>query len=192
MKMKIRVSFSGALMLAALILTHSYFSLAAIAVAFLHEMGHICAARMCGIALKELKLDIFGAAITPASSFYSYRQETVLAAAGPIVNIVLGFALLPFYKCGEWVQMLTVASFFLGTLNLLPIEGFDGGRVLYCILAVRLSQGAVDRICGAISFLTIFLIWSLSVYLILTLGASLSLFVFSYTLLCKMIGKAKA
>lgn len=190
--MKIRVSFSGALMLAALILTHSYFSLAAIAVAFLHELGHICAARLCGIELKELRLDIFGAAITPKSSFYSYKQETVLAAAGPIVNIALGLTLLPFCKSGEWVRMLTVASFFLGALNLLPVEGFDGGRVLYCLLASRLSQGVLDGITGAISFLTVFLLWALSVYLILTLGASLSLFVFSYTLLCKMIGTAKA
>ncbi len=191
--MKIRVSFFGVLMLVALVITRSYLSLAALFAAFLHEMGHIAAAKLCNIPLKELKLDIFGASITPESSFCSYKQEILLAAAGPAVNLLLCAALLPFYASSvELCRSFFVASLFLGGLNLLPIESFDGGRVLYCVLALIFAPSTARRVCACASFLLVFALWTLSVYLLLRLGASLSLFVFSYALICKMFASSKS
>ena len=192
MKMKIKVSFFGVLMLLALVFTHSYLSIAALLAALLHELGHIVAAKICDIPLKEIRLDIFGAAITPQKAFCSYKKEIALAAAGPIVNAVSVFVLFPFFNglC-EFVKLFVVASLFLGALNLLPISDFDGGRILYCMVAYKSSPEVAFAVCRVISFVIAFFLWTFSIYLLLRLGASLSLFVFSFALLCKLLMAAK-
>ncbi len=190
--MKIKISFFGILMIFVLIVTHSYVSLAALAAAFLHELGHILAARICNIPLRELKLDIFGAAITPKGQICSYKKEILFAAAGPAVNLLTVACLMPYTgRAGQLLQLFTAASAFLGILNLLPIQSFDGARILSCALSLRLSPRAVSVVSSVISCMLAFSLWLLSVYLLLRRGATLSLFVFSFALLCKMCSGGK-
>ena len=186
--MKIRISFFGVLMIISLIATRSYLSLAAMLAAFTHEMGHLLAASLCDVKIKELRLDIFGAALTPTHAFSSYKQELTVAAGGPLVNIIFAIFILIFCKGrGQFLEQFMTASFFLGGLNLLPISDFDGGRILRCSLSYLFSVNAVELLCLVASFLVLFVLWMLSVYMMLQFGASLSLFVFSFALLCKMI-----
>ena len=184
--MKIKVSFFFLVMVASLLLSHSYISLAAFAAATLHELGHIIAARICDVPLKEMKLGIFGAAITPDSNLCSYKKEIFLALSGPLINMI---SVLLCWRsvdsANSFVSMFVVSSLFLGTLNLLPIDDFDGGRILKCCLLLKLPPDKVTKICDGISFLLIFFLWIFSVYLLLRLSASLSLFTFSISLFCK-------
>ncbi len=191
--MKIKVSFFGLLMIISLVLTHSYLSLAALLAAFLHELGHILSAKLCKIPLEELKLDIFGAAITPKRGIYSYKNELCLAAAGPLVNLAIGGALIFLLKdINGFFELFISASLFLGIFNLLPLEGFDGYRILHCTLCNKFSFDSSIKICNFLSFFISLFMWLLSVYLMLRLGASLSLFVFSYAFLCKILVRAKS
>ena len=183
--LKIKLSFSGAIMIIALIFTHSYLSLAAILAAFCHELGHIIAAKLQRIPLGELKLGIFGASLTSKPLLCSYKSEIILAAAGPLVNLISAAILLPFCK-NDFCALFVAASLFLGILNLLPIYEFDGGRILYCLLSPHLSLTAVTTVIKTISFILIFTLWSLSVYLLLRLSSSVSLFVFSLSLFSKI------
>ena len=191
--MKIKITFFGILMLLALIVTKSYLSLAALIAAFLHELGHLLFAKTCNVAIKELKLDIFGASITPAEGFSSYKKEIAVALGGPLVNLV-GFAVfMPFFDgTFEFFQMFIAASAFLGILNLLPIEGFDGGRIIYCSLALFCDLDTAQTVISAFSAICLFLLWMLSVYFMITSGASLSMFVFSFALLCKFFTNQKS
>lgn len=190
--MKISFSFLLCIMIATLLCTHSYLSLAAILAAALHELGHILMAKLCSIPIKELKLGIFGAALTPEGSLCSYKKEILLALAGPAINFILGATLLPFSKNGsEFFSFFTVSSFFLGFLNLMPIYDLDGGRILNCLLCQILSPVCAERICRFLSFCIITTLWLLSVYLLLRFSASLSLFVFSAALFCKIFIQRK-
>ena len=138
--LKIKLSFSGALMVLALFLTHSYLSLAALLAAAIHETGHIVAARICSIELGELRLGIFGASLTPKTLLCSYKKEIFLCIAGPLVNLISALLLSPFLNSSSGFGGLFIsASLFLGILNLLPIYEFDGGRILFCLLSARLS-----------------------------------------------------
>lgn len=185
--LKIKLSFTGALMPVALFLTHSYLSLAALLAAALHEMGHIAVAKICNIDLGELRLSIFGASLTPRSLLCSYKKEILLCIAGPLVNLISALLLAPLFDGASGFGGLFIrASLFLGLLNLLPIHELDGGRILFCLLSLRLSVGAATRIIKVISFALIFSLWCLSVYLLLRLSSSLSLFVFSLTLFSKI------
>ena len=188
--LRIRLSLSGALMIIALILTHSFISLAAILAAAIHELGHVIAARICKIPLKEMKLGIFGASISPCNSFLPYKKESFLAAAGPITNgicVLLGlFSPLKALQGNDFFELFIFASAFLGILNLLPIKDFDGGRILYCVISYKLSPYTADTVLKTTSFILIFSLWILSVYLLLKLSATLSLFIFSVSLFAKL------
>lgn len=191
-KTKIKISFFGVLMLFALIFTHSYISLAALLAAAIHEIGHILAAKVCRIPLRELKLDIFGASLSTNTALYSYKKEFFLAAAGPLANIVSTIILSPILKnSSSFGQLFLSASLFLGILNLLPIADFDGGRITRCITCQIFSHGISFRICETLSFLSVICLWLISVYLLLRRSASLSLFVFSLSLFFKLFVRQK-
>lgn len=186
-KMKIRLSFSGALMAVALFFTHSYLSISALVASFLHELGHIAAARLCKIPLKELRLGIFGAALTPTSAIYSYKKEILLAISGPLVNILSGIFMILFFDVGSgFLELFTEASLFLGVLNLLPITDFDGGRVLFCLISYEFSPKVAFTVLKTTSFILVLSLWIFSVYLLLRLSSTLSLFVFSVFLFSKL------
>ncbi len=185
--LKIKMSFSGAVMVLALFLTHSYISVAALLAAALHEMGHIIAAKLCGVPLEELKLGIFGASLTSKSMLCSYKKEIILCLAGPLVNLLSVFIIFPFCRSESGFSSLFIsASLFLGVLNLLPIYEFDGGRIVFCVLSSHFSIRAATRIIRTSSFILIFMLWTLSVYLLLRLSSTVSLFVFSVSLFGKI------
>ena len=191
--MKVKITFFGILMLLTLIVTKSYLSLAALVAAGLHELGHLAVARFCKVPIKELKLDIFGAAITPAGEFASYKKEIAVALGGPFVNLFCFAAFAPaFIDEHEFLSFFLAASAFLGVLNLLPIESFDGGRLIYCLVALFINPHAAEKTLSVLSVFCLFVLWMISVYLMIKLGASLSMFVFSFALMCKFFTNQKS
>ena len=184
---KIKISFLSILMVITLFCTHSYISIAALLAAALHELGHITAARICNIPLKELKLSIFGASLTSSPMLCSFKNEIILCISGPMVNLISVFIFSPFLKSNNgFASLFIITSLFLGILNLLPIYEFDGGRILYCLLSLHLPLKTVTNIVKTVSFILIFMLWSLSVYLLLKLSSSISLFIFSLSLFSKI------
>lgn len=191
-KLKIRIDLFGILMAISLYITHSYLSLAAILAASLHELGHIIAARLCGISLRELRLGIFGASLKINDTLYSYKQEIALSTAGPAVNFISALLLFPLIRDADaFISFFIAASLFLGTLNLLPVSDFDGGRILSCAISSISSPDKAQKVLTVSSFVVIFSLWCLSVYFILRLSASLSLFIFSLALFAKIFISAK-
>lgn len=191
-KTAIKISFFGLFMLLSLIATHSYLSFAAIAAASLHELSHLAVARLLGTRLSSMKLGIFGASLSMDAHTTSYKSEILIALAGPAANLISAAIIICLASAPSvFVQMLLSASIFLGLLNLLPISDFDGGRILFCFIAVHGSLNLANVILKITSFVFLFSLWVLSVYLILRLGASLSLFVFSASVFCKTFIKEK-
>lgn len=185
--LKIRLSISGILMVIALITTHSYISLAALLAAAIHELGHVLTAHFLNIPLQEMKLGIFGASLSLSDSFLSYKKEIILAAAGPLTNIAcVLLSIFLFDIQNDFFELFISSSLFLGILNLLPILDFDGGRILLCLLSLKISPNAAHQILKISSFILIFTLWALSVYLLLKLSSSLSLFIFSISLFAKL------
>ena len=187
--MKIKIGFLAICTIVGALLSNTTWGLATILAATLHELSHLGMARLCGISFRELSITPFGASLVPTSSMGSYRTELLIAAAGPLGNllcILLVFRLshIPFFF------YFLISSLFFALLNLLPVTGFDGGRILLSILSQRLSPALCSRLLTFLSFLVIFFLWSLSVYLLLRVGNSLSLFVFSCSLFLKLFVQA--
>lgn len=191
LSLKIRISFFALLMLLALALSNSVISLAAFVAATLHELGHIFAAKLFKTDLGELKLGIFGASLSIDSSMTSYKTEIAVALAGPLTNLLCALLTCSSYcRQSSFFEYFFVCSLFLAFLNLLPITDLDGGRILLCSLSLFLPCYAANKVLLVCSFVLVFSLWCLSVYLLLRLGASLSLFVFSSALFCKIFLKS--
>ncbi|MBE6545986.1 MAG: hypothetical protein E7668_00920 [Ruminococcaceae bacterium] len=123
----------------------------------------------------------------PENGLFSYKKEITLCFFGPLFNLcTVALCLLTAPIRTAFSQYLTVTSLSMGLLNLLPICDFDGGRILYALLCLRLPQLYADRILRFLSFGCIFFLWSFSVYLLLRASSSLSLFIFSLSLFCKI------
>lgn len=114
-----------------------------------HEMAHILAARFCKLPVNRIELLPFGGVgylDKPLELHHS--REILVAAAGPIFNLVLfvffynwgkGIYNLPVHMDPEFLSFLTRANFFLCCFNLLPGLPLDGGRILRASLSPQLG-----------------------------------------------------
>lgn len=187
--MKIKIGFLALCTLIGYLFTNPMFAMAAVLAATLHELSHIGMAKLCGIAFRELSITPFGAALTPASFMGSYREEILIAAAGPCANLICAGVIFPLTEI-PFISLFFLSSLFYALLNLLPVTGFDGGRVLSCLLSQRFSPTFCTRLLTVTSFLIVFFLWSFSVYILLRVGNSLSLFMFSCSLFLKLFVEA--
>lgn len=192
-KTKLKIAFPVAVMTVVMLLSGKPLEFcAATAAAILHELGHIVAAKLCGIHLTGLSLDLLGARLYTGSEQISYGKEAFLCAAGPFVNLVCFLLTLPcviYAGDGKLYGFLTVfciSSGFLCLFNLLPVIGFDGGRIFICTVS-RFSDGySGETVLKVLSFICIFTLWSISVYILMRCGSSLSVFVFSVSLFTRL------
>ncbi len=160
-------------------------ALPAVLAAGFHECGHLLAARLLKIDLTEMKLDLFGARLSVSSADISYHNEFLLSLSGPLFSFLLAPVSVLFPE-NPFLQSLSFSSFFLGMLNLIPVRGFDGGRMLYSALSFLTTQAVADFFERLFTGAFLIILWGLSVYLMLLSGGGLSLFVFSVGFFCKI------
>ena len=186
--MKIRIGFLALMLAISLFLTRSLFTLGLLLAVLTHEIGHILMAFACEIRLRECTVGIYGAGLTPEHGLYSYEKEILLCLAGPLFNFFLGSIglVVSLSHPSELLEYFSLSSFILGTLNLLPIRDFDGGRILLSLFTILFGPVTAERIQNILSFLFVFLLWSFSLYLLLCHAASLSLFIFSLSLFVRI------
>ncbi len=192
--MKIKVGFFSVLLFLSLFLTHSYFAICALISVILHELGHILAAKICGVNMSFLKISIYGAGLTPSNYRFSYTDEIIIALFGPLTNIVTALLMLPFYSMtsSDLIVYFVSSSLILAFLNLLPVKTFDGGRIVHSLLCIFFYPETSDKILSVISFFFIFVLWSGSIYLMLVFGMGLSSFVFSLSLFSRFFIAAES
>lgn len=74
-------------------------------------------------------------------------------------------------------KFFAACSFALAVLNLLPIRTLDGGCIFETI-CVRLFPIYADTVVDIVSGTFIFILWLISVYLLLLAGGNISLMLF--------------
>ena len=156
------------------------------AAAAVHELGHILAAKLLSINLSHMKLDVLGAKLGISGMLCSYPAMVALCFAGPFVNLLCFAISFPFFEFSDLLQEFGHASLSLGLLNLIPVQGFDGGRIVNGILSIFLPVTVVEHLCSILGFFSLFCMWMISVWLILRAGTSLTFFVFSCYLFCML------
>lgn len=110
----------------------------------LHELGHAIQARREGVQIEGITLWLFGGVAKIAGEFPSAGAEFRMAAAGPLVSLVLGIVFLA--DAAVWpgsgaaptlLAWLGYVNLALLVFNLVPALPLDGGRMLRSALWAR-------------------------------------------------------
>ena len=158
--------------------------------ALLHEFGHMVAAWGWSVPIRRLRLDLFGARME-LGGLTGYAAELAVAAGGPLVSLAAAALARPFGDVFEGVALFSGASLGLGLLNLLPVRGLDGGRMLSCALALTAGERVSEGVLRLTTVLFLGGLWLVSVYALLRVGEALSLFTFSLCLLMRLLEPQK-
>jgi Zn-dependent protease/CBS domain-containing protein len=113
----------------------------------LHELGHSVVAQRFGFPIASITLWLFGGIAQLEEMPEDWRQELLIAIAGPIVSVALGVLCYAAYAVAPAtgnvaveglrfvVGYLAVVNLALAVFNMLPGFPMDGGRVLRALLA---------------------------------------------------------
>jgi Zn-dependent protease len=113
---------------------------------FLHELGHAFSGRWFGVQTHDITLYPIGGVARMQAKELTPFAELVIAACGPLVNLVIAFAIAMSFvakvswenatdigSLGPW-EHLFIVNVALFCFNLLPVYPMDGGRILRAIL----------------------------------------------------------
>jgi tetratricopeptide (TPR) repeat protein len=139
---------------------------------FLHEVGHALAAQIVGVEVKSIVIWILGGFTNLSRKAEKPSHNLAISAAGPLVNMLLGFfcvlvyillsyLFLPFYRSTElylWGQTFTnlffslaLVNMILVVFNLLPIYPLDGGNMTHSLMEMFFGRTNADWITLLIS-----------------------------------------
>lgn len=110
----------------------AFFGLMAMA---LHEVGHILTAQAVGIRVKRIGICWKG--------MYTVREagtplkNVLVSFAGPLAN----FLLISFWL---WFPIFGLANLCCAVVNLLPIPGSDGMRILKCLRDMHEARAPIQ------------------------------------------------
>lgn len=187
--LKIRITPGAVLLLSVMALSRNELFFATLLCVAVHECGHLFAAHVLDVRIRTLELDIGGAQLITAGLFPSYRAEWLVAAAGPAASFLLALVFLP--VSGDFARSTLQTSISLALFNLLPVRGFDGGRMLHAASAPLLGEGVATRMCAIATYLVLLFLFSLASCLLLRHGENLTLLVLCASLFAKLFLFAK-
>lgn len=110
-----------------------------------HELGHVFMAWLLGVPTREVGLCLLGAYHRRAYSTRR-RDEMLIAASGPLTNLLLSFPLLFVPHVGFQVSM---CCFMLGVINLIPLPSSDGLRILRNLFNSAKARPPVMAMAGS-------------------------------------------
>jgi Zn-dependent protease len=113
----------------------------------LHELGHAIQARREGMKIDGITLWVFGGVARLGGEPPSSGADLRVAAAGPIVSLVLGLLFLGVALALPLPSEVDGVCFWLGQINLfllgfnlIPAFPLDGGRILRALLWARRGE----------------------------------------------------
>lgn len=156
-RLVIRVSGGFCLLLTLLLfLDEQNFVPWALAACTLHELGHLATIHLLGGRVVAFRLSVVGAELVPGRArLFSYREELIIAAAGPLVSLVAAFLAACLAKAGgdfgERAYLFAGLNLVAGLFNLLPLAPLDGGRILHSLLLRSRESWELERLYQRLS-----------------------------------------
>jgi Zn-dependent protease/CBS domain-containing protein len=132
----------------------------------LHEFGHSLVAMRYGYEIESITLWLFGGVANFVEMPEDWRQELVIAVAGPAVSVALGVLSFLGFLVLSTAQgpvkfvlgYLALTNVMLAVFNMLPGFPMDGGRVLRALLARRRSHARATQIAAEVGKVFAFLL----------------------------------
>ena len=144
--LKINVSFAAVVTLM-LILDGSGTCATALFCCIIHELGHVVCLLFFGEKPESVELSFYGIKLERNRfSSLSAAEETIVFAAGPVMNFIFSAFMLPFGSVYTGLKTAAAISFCVGTFNLLPCEPLDGGNILSTVLNYMAGEEKAKKI----------------------------------------------
>lgn len=199
---KVKITMGGIVMTAITVISErGEVVLLCLLAALIHELGHLIAAKIRGIAVDRLELGFMGARIVVDDGLCSYRSEMILALGGPMGNLFTLAASLTAAKMmgvnaqetlalgAEFIERgggivgalgcLALASCAQMGLNMLPVRSLDGGRIASAAVSDKFGSEAGERVIALFTSVALLCLWTVALYLMLRVGAGLAVFTFA-------------
>jgi Zn-dependent protease len=112
------------------------FAIGIVVMIFIHEMGHVIAARQKKLPVSAPAfIPFLGALITMKRQPVDAATEAYIAMGGPLLGTVGAVACLGLAVALDSPALAAVAQlgFFLNLINLIPVHPLDGGRIVTAI-----------------------------------------------------------
>lgn len=156
--------------------------------AFIHEMGHLIMIRLIRGEMPSAPNAMLSGFRIEVKRHLSYKSELLVCLAGPFVNVTVFFVTLPFYF-SEYIFVFGIINLMSALTNLLPIEGYDGYKILSSILY---NSPLEKHACSILFFLSIFFsagLTFLSLYFLTKIGEGYWMFAIFFTSLLATLRK---
>lgn len=130
---------------------------------FLHELGHAWGCHIQGVPVRRIMLH-GGGGFCEQTRAATFRQQELIVAMGPIVNLAIwavASLLYPMVEVGMagWaLYWLAQMNLFLALFNLLPVHPLDGGKLFQLGLLRFLPATLATRISGGLG-LVLAVLW---------------------------------
>ncbi|WP_370017018.1 site-2 protease family protein [Peribacillus sp. B2I2] len=109
------------------------FAVALIYLIYIHEMGHLLAAKRKGIKTSNaIFIPFVGALISLKEEPKNANQEAYLAFGGPLLGTLAFLPAIPLFIMTEnpfWLLVITLGA-MINLFNLMPVHPLDGGRIV--------------------------------------------------------------
>ena len=151
--------------------------------AVLHELGHIAAMRLCGVAVRGLRLRLFDVLIE-ADQPPDYRSDCMITLGGVAANFFFALIFLPFG------MKLSLPNIALGVFNLMPVMSLDGGHLLYIAMERRFQPKTCIAVIRLTTFVFIVPLMTAGIYLLLQSSYNYSLLAISLYLSAVLLLKS--
>ncbi len=139
--------------------------------AVIHEMGHFFASSKLGYKLNRIVLMPYGALISGDIDDISYKDEALIALAGPLTNVLTALLFVAlwwlFPSVYPYTDSAVLACVSIAVVNLLPCHPLDGGRFLKATLSLAFSKkvaNIITRVLGVIVGLLVLALFIISCF----------------------------
>ncbi|MCJ8013786.1 M50 family metallopeptidase [Paenibacillus sp. KQZ6P-2] len=129
------------LMLFSVITGHFLELIVLFSIVFIHELGHLSAALLCGVRIRSIQMLPFGGVVEMEDhGQLTAWKEIGIALAGPLQNVLMiGAALLiremnP--ENGDFLNYVMFGNIMIASFNMLPILPLDGGKILQAVASL--------------------------------------------------------
>jgi len=158
--------------------------------AAMHELGHLAAAALLKLKVRELSFMPFGIRMVLKRdlSLVKTGKKILLLSMGSLVNLITFVVLSFIYK---QPTLLALTSLVTGVFNLLPVSTLDGGRILTEVLLLKLPENKAHNISDFISLFISFLLFVLGAIAISVTGYNVSLIITAIYLVFLVILRQK-
>lgn len=146
--------------------------------AFIHEISHIVAFILIGKKPKKVSFEITGILLQKDNVCMSIKQELFVLLSGSLVNILIFFCI---HNLGNDsfnnIGVFATSNLILGIMNLLPLNAFDGGKIITLIISHYTNINYSYKIIKIIQIIILILFLSVYVYSVINYSFNFSLFI---------------